>query len=509
MPACHAGDRRFESGRVRHPRISLRPVRPPGRGVLCPGPVSASCPAADPAPLAHPPRDPTPHPHRHRPARRRRRSRPCSPVALGLVGGAATPAASPGRPASAAAARRDAGTTAPTSAARATAEPGPVADRAADPGRAGRVADVADRAGHQLPVDARRARPRRTSPRSWPARARRYDALELVDGEADAILAALGVAAADADASIVAFADDARPSPRDLAKNRKRLAFLRADAVGPEVRALAWGGTALFGVDRVKNLADWPLTARLPAPAAADAYDPATTWTLFAGGDILLDRGVYLTLKSSKGADFPFDGGTRRHHRPLQGLLAAGLGPAVHEADRRTPARSGDLIKSADIAAANFENPAPDKPRFHASGTIFSADPALIDGLADAGIDYVSLANNHIRDAGGGGPPPDDQERHEARHRGLRRGQEPRGGAQAGDPRGRRDEGRDPRLRRDRRRLPRDRDPGRQRGPVRQGGQGGRGRGAQGRGRPRDRLPALGHRIRPDAVRQPAASSPR
>jgi poly-gamma-glutamate synthesis protein (capsule biosynthesis protein) len=61
------------------------------------------------------------------------------------------------------------------------------------------------------------------------------------------------------------------------------------------------------------------------------------------------------------------------------------------------------LIKSADIAAANFENPAPDKPRFHASGTNFSADPSYIDGLAAAGIDYLSLANNHIRDAGGAG----------------------------------------------------------------------------------------------------------
>jgi len=74
-----------------------------------------------------------------------------------------------------------------------------------------------------------------------------------------------------------------------------------------------------------------------------------------------------------------------------------------------TTARSGNagavraLIKSADIAVANFENPAPDKPKYHTSGTVFSADPRFIDGLAAAGIDYVSLANNHIRDAGGAG----------------------------------------------------------------------------------------------------------
>ena len=62
---------------------------------------------------------------------------------------------------------------------------------------------------------------------------------------------------------LVLAADEATLAA-DLAKNRKRLAFLRADAVGPEVRALAWGDTALFGVDRVKDLADWPLTASCP-----------------------------------------------------------------------------------------------------------------------------------------------------------------------------------------------------------------------------------------------------
>ena len=71
--------------------------------------------------------------------------------------------------------------------------------------------------------------------------------------------------------------------------------------------------------------------------------------------------------------------------------------------------RTGDagalrhLVKGADIAIANFENPAPNNPRYHTSGTVFSADPKLIKGLADAGLDWVSLANNHIGDAGGAG----------------------------------------------------------------------------------------------------------
>ena len=58
------------------------------------------------------------------------------------------------------------------------------------------------------------------------------------------------------------------------------------------------------------------------------------------------------------------------------------------------------LISGADIAIANFENPAPNSFRFHASGTVFSANPKDIAGVKDAGIDWVSLANNHIGDAG-------------------------------------------------------------------------------------------------------------
>lgn len=230
----------------------------------------------------------------------------------------------------------------------------------------------------------------------------RYVGLELVKGEADAILASLRLER-PTDAALLVLAPDSDTLARDLAANRKRLAFLRADEVEPDVRALAWGGKALFGVDRVRKLADWPLTARLPAPTTAAAFDPSTTWTLFAGGDIMLDRGVYETLAvKGKGADFPFQGGTAEITGRCQNCSPLGWDtPYTRRTGNAGAVRH--VVSSADIAIANFENPAPDEPKWHKSGTVFSAAPRFIDGLAYAGIDYVSLANNHIRDAGGAG----------------------------------------------------------------------------------------------------------
>jgi poly-gamma-glutamate synthesis protein (capsule biosynthesis protein) len=229
----------------------------------------------------------------------------------------------------------------------------------------------------------------------------RYDALELVAGEADAILASLGLERPAVSGRLLAAAD-ATALAADLAKSARRLGVLRADAVTPAVRALAWGGKTLFGVGRVKALADWPLSATLPLAASGVAYDPATTWTLFAGGDILLDRGVYQTVKlRRKGVDFPFDGGSAEI---TSRYCCSTFGWELPRTQRTGDAGAvRSLIEGADLAIANFENPAPDQPRYHTSGTVFSADPALIAGLANVGIDYVSLANNHIRDAGGAG----------------------------------------------------------------------------------------------------------
>jgi hypothetical protein len=232
---------------------------------------------------------------------------------------------------------------------------------------------------------------------------KRYDALELVDSDADAILAALGVAR-PAVASRLVLAPDAATLAKDLSANRKRLGFLRADEIDPSVRALSWGRDALFGVGRVATLAAWSLGARVPqesAPAES-AYDPAAAWTLFAGGDILLDRGVYKTVKiDGKGVDFPFDGGTARITARVCCSQFGHRVPRMQRTGNAGAVRA--LVEGADLAIANFENPAPNRFRWHTTGTVFSADPTLIDGLRNAGIDYVSLANNHIRDAGANG----------------------------------------------------------------------------------------------------------
>ena len=323
---------------------------------------------------------------------------------LGTSGQASAPSARASAPAGAA-------TTTPSAMPRATAstdpghsDPTPIAAQpvasAAQPVASAALADVPI-----VPVISFRSTPTATTREEVAAvlagTSDRYVALELVADEADAILHALGVDRPN-DKTRLVLAPDAAKLSDDLATNSKRLAFLRADVVGPEVRALAWGDTALFGVGRVNHLGDWPLSARLPPPAAADVFDPSATWTLFAGGDIMLDRGVYETLRvKGKGADFPFDGGTA----DITGRTCCSAFGWKVPTTRRTGNAGAfrELIKGADIAIANFENPAPDNPRWHTKGTVFSADPTLMDGLANAGIDYVSLANNHIRDAGGQG----------------------------------------------------------------------------------------------------------
>ncbi len=224
----------------------------------------------------------------------------------------------------------------------------------------------------------------------------RHGALELVSADADAVLLALGLAATDGRHLVLAASPDVLS--RDLAAHRDRLGILRASQVGPSVRALAWGKRALFGVGRVRDLDAWPLMAELPADGGAAAFDPADLWTFVAAGDVMLDRGVRRAIvQPGHGVDFPFDGGTarivgRRCCSPLGWVLPVAVRTAAAGSVRA-------LLAGADRSIVNLEGPAPVHATYHADGLTFNFTQASLVGLANAGIDIVSLANNHIGNA--------------------------------------------------------------------------------------------------------------
>jgi poly-gamma-glutamate capsule biosynthesis protein CapA/YwtB (metallophosphatase superfamily) len=230
-----------------------------------------------------------------------------------------------------------------------------------------------------------------------------YKGLVLLKADAEPILAALGLDRSSFGSRLTTV-KSARALQQHLSAKRSSLGFLRADQVDPSVRALAWGNKSLFGNDRVKSLAKWPLTARLQAPeGAATAYDPGQAWTLAAGGDILLDRGVSLAINdAARGPDHPFDGGTVNITGRCKDCSPMGWDlPYTKKTGNAGIVR--ELLSEADLAIANFENPAPDDWRFHGSGMMFSANPKHIKGLVNAGLDWVSLANNHMGDSGDSG----------------------------------------------------------------------------------------------------------
>lgn len=182
----------------------------------------------------------------------------------------------------------------------------------------------------------------------------------------------------------------------------RTLGLLPADEVTPDVRALTVDGVDLFGNDRIRDVSDWPLL--MPAPPGDDppSFDPTTTWTLVAGGDVMLDRSIYRrTVRQGKGADYPWDGGfaeiTGRRCCSAAGYRL----PVVRRTGQAGAVRA--LFRDADLALVNLEGPAVKDFRWHRHGLVFTFDPELLRGLSEAGIDVVTIGNNHIGNAGRGG----------------------------------------------------------------------------------------------------------
>lgn len=233
--------------------------------------------------------------------------------------------------------------------------------------------------------------------------------LVLISAEATPILAALGLSST-AIASRLSLVADRTALKAALAADEKAAGFVRLAAIEPALRTLTWEGAAIVGVNHIATLAEWPLRAELPPDTSIpaewisgpQAYDPATAWTLAAGGDILLDRGVSADAKrSTRGADSLFDGG----FADITGTTCCSQFGVPRVAARyvRDGGVNGlmrSLFQNADLSIANLESPTPKKWRQHNSGTTFTGNPALLRVLKEAGIDFLSLANNHIGDGG-------------------------------------------------------------------------------------------------------------
>lgn len=95
---------------------------------------------------------------------------------------------------------------------------------------------------------------------------------------------------------------------------------------------------------------------------------PDEEWTLLAAGDIMLSRFVAAVM-SRESLSYPYD--------DIRGL-----------------------VQSADIAFANLENPVGSGSRMPYDGMLFRADPHTLGALREAGFDVLSIANNHMSDAG-------------------------------------------------------------------------------------------------------------
>lgn len=91
-------------------------------------------------------------------------------------------------------------------------------------------------------------------------------------------------------------------------------------------------------------------------------------WTLFAGGDVMLSRYVRGVMER-EGMDYPY-------------------------------AEINGIVRYADVAFANLENPVGTGTPIPFSGFQFRAEPKTLIGLKNAGFDVFSIGNNHMSDNG-------------------------------------------------------------------------------------------------------------
>ena len=183
-----------------------------------------------------------------------------------------------------------------------------------------------------------------------------------------------------------------------VSRDPEALGLVPLEEVDPQVKALTVDGETLLE----PGAAD-PEGYPLRPEGAADP-NVGELQRIVVAGDIVLDRGQnYTVIQQDLGLDFPLDGG----YAAVTGRTAEESGASefgiIHQftAERRGEAgRMREYLRSADLTLANFENPVVEDAVWHPDAATFTGDLRLLPILGQAGIDGVTLGNNHILDAG-------------------------------------------------------------------------------------------------------------
>ena len=170
------------------------------------------------------------------------------------------------------------------------------------------------------------------------------------------------------------------------------------DEVGPRVKALSVDGTSLFDPDAA-GAENYPLK-----PEGATVPDTGKLRRMVVGGDIVLDRGQYYTVfRRGMGIDFPLDGGYAAVTSRVPEQSSYSETGIIHQFTAERTGEAGamrEYLSGADLTIANFENPVIRDSVYHPDATTFTGDLRLMPVLEQAGIDGLTLGNNHILDAG-------------------------------------------------------------------------------------------------------------
>lgn len=113
-----------------------------------------------------------------------------------------------------------------------------------------------------------------------------------------------------------------------------------------------------------KNYSSEKPSEELPEELSQDEFR-----TLVVTGDVLLARSINYQMHQRRDFDFPFE-------------------------------KTGEFLRSADLTFINLEDPLVDDCPLTNEGMVLCGNPRAVEGLVSAGIDVVSLANNHTRDWG-------------------------------------------------------------------------------------------------------------